>query len=496
MEVSIKVLSLKKVHNKSSATGLQKFFCLFTGFDKAFVKAMNYSLYKYLTLILGLPITFIVIIKYYLNKKNSPKLMLRREVEKELKEKNIHKELMEETKFRLQRKYEFFNKSCSEEEMQKELEKIVHRDYEKIIENHVDERMAKESKRHNSIANTFVELYQNNIFRFTSYFLGILMYVVLFIFKNPYLKYIFERTLMLLFVIFGVTIIVFTILYLSPMDPARNILGQLATEEQVTDWKALYGLNEPYHVQLLKTFKNVVTFDFKNSYVGNEPVMEGILRKFPITLKVTCASLLLSIIIAVPAGIISAVKQYSAFDFASMIIALIGISIPNFWLGLMLILLFSVNLGWLNVIYSNTDWKSLVMPAIVLGTSLAASVARMTRSSMLEVIKSDYITTARAKGLKENVVVLKHALRNAIIPIITVIGLQFGGMLGGSAVTEKVFTIPGIGSHIVSKQMIPDVPVVLAGVVYIAIIISLANLAVDILYAFFDPRIKAKLKNY
>ncbi len=490
------MLSLKKEHNSSNIMVIQKLIDLFSGFDKAFVKAMNYTLYKYLVLILGLPITFIVLIKHWTSIIKSPKLAIRNEVEKELKEKNVYQKLVEETRFSLQKKYEYFNKSTQNESFEKELNNIVNKDYEKIIENQVDERMLKQLKKPNTIANTFEELYQNNIFRITSYFLGIFMYVVLFIFKNPYLKYIFERTLMLLFVIFGVTIIVFTILYLSPMDPARNILGQLATEEQVADWKELYGLNQPYHIQLLETFKKVITLDFGNSYVGNEPVMEGILRKFPITLKVTCASLLLSIIIAVPAGIISAVKQYSAFDFASMIIALIGISIPNFWLGLMLILLFSVNLGWLNVIYSNTDWKSLIMPAIVLGTSLAASVARMTRSSMLEVIKSDYITTARAKGLKENAVVLKHALRNAIIPIITVIGLQFGGMLGGSAVTEKVFTIPGIGSHIVSKQMIPDVPVVLAGVVYIAIIISLANLAVDILYAFFDPRIKAKLKNY
>lgn len=469
---------------------------IFTGFDIAFKKAMKYPLYKYSLLILGFPITIFILIYYFLNIKNGPEVLIRSTIEEKMDVEDIYTKLKEETKIRLVNKYKFFKKTINDRDLEKEINKIVKKDYEKLIQNQIDEKMAERSKVSNSITNIFMKFYQNRIFRVVSYIFGFFMYALLFIFKNPYLKYIFERILMLLLVILGVTFIVFTILYISPMDPARNILGQLATEEQVIAWKELYGLNKPYHIQLLDTFKNIFTFDFGNSYVGNEPVMEGIMRKFPVTLKVTIASLLLSIIIAIPAGIISSVKQYSAFDVTSMIVALIGISIPNFWLGLMLILTFSVKYGWLNVIYSDTDWKSLIMPAIVLGTALAASVARMTRSSMLEVIKSDYITTAKAKGLKENIIILKHALRNAIIPIITVIGLQFGGMLGGSAVTEKVFTIPGIGSHIVSKQMIPDVPVVLAGVVYIAIIISFTNLAVDILYAFFDPRIKAKLKKY
>ena len=188
-------------------------------------------------------------------------------------------------------------------------------------------------------------------------------------------------------------------------------------------------------------------------------------------------------------------RQYSGFDYVFMLLALLGLSIPNFWLGLILILNFSINLGWLPATYSPTNWLTLIMPAIVLGTSLAASVARMTRSSMLEVISADYIVTARAKGLSKKTVILKHALGNAMIPIVTVIGLQFGGMLGGSAVTEKVFNVNGIGSYIVDKQFIPDIPIVLAGVVYVAIIISIVNLLVDILYAFLDPRIKSKIKS-
>lgn len=469
---------------------------LFCGFDKAYIKALRYPLYKYLILLLGLPVTIVIAIKYLLNRKVSFESRHREEVIIELESNNAYDKIMESEKVRLLRKYEFFNKVVEKIKFDKELKKLTDEEYKRTISRNVKKKMDDLSEESNTIATIFQTLYKNAGFRYYSYVTGILMYIALFIFKNPYMKYIFERLVMLLFVIFGVTLVVFTILYFSPMDPARNILGELATEEQVADWKELYGMNKPYYKQAFDAMKNVVTFDFGNSFVGNEPVMESIMRKFPITLKVTLASLLISVLIAVPAGIISAIKQYSTFDFSAMTLALIGISIPNFWLGLMLILVFSVNLGWLNVIYDNAEMKSLIMPAIVLGTALAASVARMTRSSMLEVIKSDYITTARAKGLKEKDVILGHALRNAIIPIITIIGLQFGGMLGGSAVTERVFTIPGIGSFIVSKQMIPDIPVVLAGVVYIAVIISIANLFVDILYAFFDPRIKAKLKKY
>jgi peptide/nickel transport system permease protein len=202
------------------------------------------------------------------------------------------------------------------------------------------------------------------------------------------------------------------------------------------------------------------------------------------------------IVLAIPAGIISATRPYSAYDFIFMLVALIGLSLPNFWFGLVLILNFSIEMKLLPATFTVGNWLSFIMPAIVLGTDLAATIARMTRSSMLEVIKQDYILTARAKGLSEKKVIIKHALGNAMIPIVTVIGLQFGGMLGGSAVTEKVFNVNGIGSFIVDKQFVPDIPIVLAGVVYVAVIISVANLVVDIMYSFLDPRIKSKMKNY
>ena len=221
---------------------------------------------------------------------------------------------------------------------------------------------------------------------------------------------------------------------------------------------------------------------------------QSILNKFPVTLEIALFSLLMAVAIAIPVGIISAVRPNSFIDYVFMFIALIGLSIPSFWQGLIFILTFSLDLKWFPATYSPNNWMSLVLPIVVLGTSLTASIARMTRSSMLEVIHEDYIITAKAKGLSGRKVITKHAIRNAMIPIITVIGLLFGGMLGGAAVTEKVFNISGIGSYIVDKQFIPDIPAILGGVVYIAITISIVNMMIDILYAFFDPRIRSKMK--
>lgn len=207
-------------------------------------------------------------------------------------------------------------------------------------------------------------------------------------------------------------------------------------------------------------------------------------------------SLLLALIIALPIGIISAIKPNSWFDYTFMFIALIGLSIPNFWQGLIFILNFSIKLQWLPATFNPQSWLSIIMPTIVLGTGLTAAVARMTRSSTLEVIHEDYVMTARAKGLSERQVMLKHAVRNALIPIVTVVGLQFGAMLGGAAVTEKVFNISGLGSYIVDKQFIPDIPSIMGGVIYTAITISIINVAVDLLYAFIDPRVRSKMKQY
>ena len=199
---------------------------------------------------------------------------------------------------------------------------------------------------------------------------------------------------------------------------------------------------------------------------------------------------------AVPAGILSALRPYSVADYVVMIITLIGLSMPAFWMGLLLILYCSIQLGILPVSYNPGNWMSLIMPVIVLGTGMAANVARTTRSSLLEVLSQDYIVTAKAKGLGYWKVILRHALGNAMIPIVTVVGLQFGSMMSGATVVEKVFNINGLGFMLVERQFIPDIPVVLAGVVYISLAVSLVNLFVDLLYAFLDPRIKAKIKGY
>ncbi|MDE1549634.1 ABC transporter permease [Jeotgalibaca caeni] len=321
------------------------------------------------------------------------------------------------------------------------------------------------------------------------------MYLYLMIVSNATLYFIANRLVMMFFVIIGVTMIVFTLLYLSPSDPANNILGEQATPEQIENFRNLHGLNDSYLTQLFRTVRGVFTFDLGNTYQGSENVVSAILRRFPVTMELTIFALSLSVLVALPAGIYAAIKRNSTFDHLFMFVALIGISIPSFWQGLIFILTFSINLGWLPATYNANNLASLLMPAVVLGTGLMASVARMTRSSTLEVINEDYILTARSKGLSNQRIILRHAVPNALIPIVTVIGLQFGGMLGGSSVTEKVFNISGVGSYIVDKQFVPDIPAVMGGVIYIAIILSIVNMLVDILYSFLDPRIRSRIRS-
>lgn len=321
------------------------------------------------------------------------------------------------------------------------------------------------------------------------------MYLLMFTYRLPVLRYVLERLFLVVFVIFGVAWIVFTLLYFSPSEPAQNILGVQATTQQIENFNQLHGLNDSYWVQLLRTLKGIATFDFGFTYVGNELVVDALLRRFPVTLQVTFFSLTIALIIAIPVGIYAAVKANSLFDQFFMFLALIGLSIPSFWMGLIFIFNFAIKHRWLPATYNPSNPWSLLMPAVVLGTSLAAAVTRMTRGSTLEVIHEDYLLTARSKGLSNWRIIWRHIIPNALIPVITVIGLQFGGMLGGSAVTEQVFNINGVGSYIVEKQFVPDIPAVLGGVIYVAIIVSLVNLVVDLLYAVIDPRIRTSLKN-
>lgn len=329
----------------------------------------------------------------------------------------------------------------------------------------------------------------------SSVVLALPMYFLMFSYRLPIVRYILERLFLVVFVIFGVAWIVFTLLYFSPSEPAQNILGVQATALQIENFNQLHGLNDSYWVQLGRTLKGIATFDFGFTYVGNELAVDALLRRFPVTLQVTFFSLAIALMLAIPAGIYAAVKANSLFDQFFMFLALIGLSIPSFWLGLIFIFNFAIKNRWLPATYNPSNPWSLLMPAVVLGTSLAAAVARMTRGSTLEVIHEDYLLTARSKGLSNWRIIWRHIIPNALIPVITVIGLQFGGMLGGSAVTEQVFNINGVGSYIVEKQFVPDIPAVLGGVIYVAIIVSLVNLVVDLLYAVIDPRIRTSLKN-
>ena len=303
------------------------------------------------------------------------------------------------------------------------------------------------------------------------------------------LKYISKRIIYLIPVLIGIVFLVFTIMYFSPGDPAKLILGDRAPEEQVADLRHELGLDLPYYQQLFNYIKNAIHGDFGNSYQLRMPVWDIIKLRFPLTLQLTTFTMLIAVLIGVPVGILSAVKQYSVIDAFSVIFALLMASIPAFWLGMLLMLLFSLNLGWLpSSGYEGVKW--LILPSITLGFINCATIMRMTRSSMLEVVRQDFIRTARAKGATEKRVVFRHALKNAIIPVITVVGTAFGSSLGGAVVTETVFGLPGMGTQIITAIRQKDNPVVLASVIVIALAFSLVNLIVDILYTYVDPRIR------
>ncbi len=312
------------------------------------------------------------------------------------------------------------------------------------------------------------------------------------------LKYIFKRLLMLIPVLIGVTFIVFFIMALGP-DPAAVILGDQASAESLEMLREELGFNDPLFVRYGDYMLNLVQGDLGTSYKNDLDVWTQVWDKFPNTAVLAVAGILVAIIIGIPVGIISAKKQYTLTDNVTMVGALIGVAMPNFWFGLILVLIFALGLDWLPSQGMNTDsfgelLQSLVMPALTLGTGAAAMITRMTRSSMLEVIRQDYISTARAKGLPEKVVTNRHMLKNALIPIVTAVGLQFGTLLGGAMLTETVFSWPGLGRLMVDSIKTKDIPMVMGTVIFLAIMFSIVNLCVDILYAFIDPRIKSQYK--
>lgn len=306
------------------------------------------------------------------------------------------------------------------------------------------------------------------------------------------IKYVLKRLLFMIPILFGVAFLVFTINYISPTDPAVAKLGAKASAEAIAQYQAQMGLDKPYIVQLFVYLKNVfLHLDLGVSYTNSRPVMELIIERLPVTLKLGFYSIIFATVIGIPIGILSAVKQYSVFDYSMSTVALAGAAMPSFWLGLMLMLLFSLKLGWLpsSGVSSASAW---VLPVISTGVAPVATIMRTTRSSMLEVIRQDYIRTVRSKGAPERRVIMQHVLKNALIPIVTVIGIQMGFIFGGVMVVEAVFSVPGMGALMQTAIAHNDYPLIQGCVLFCAVIVCLATLAVDILCAFLDPNIKAQ----
>lgn len=296
---------------------------------------------------------------------------------------------------------------------------------------------------------------------------------------------------MMIPVLLGVTLVVFSMLYFSPGKAADYILGDLATAEQKAIFNKQNGLDKPFFVQYVNYVVKACKGDLGTSYITKRPVLQEILVRFPNTLSLAFVSMIFATILGVSLGIISATKQYTVWDNFTRVLSIIGVSMPSFWEGLMLILLFSVVLRWLPPSGFN-NWKQWVMPVLTIGTSAAATIMRMTRSSMLEAIRQDYVRMARAKGQSETVVIWKHALKNAMIPVMTVIGLNFGRLLGGIAISEMVFAVPGVGKLIVDAIPVKNAPLVQGGILFIAFAMSIINLVTDVLYAYVDPRIRSQ----
>ena len=331
--------------------------------------------------------------------------------------------------------------------------------------------------------------------------------------------YIARRLLNLIPVLLGITLLVFVFLHLIPGDPAVVMAGERATPEQVAALREQLGLNQPLPLQYLVFLGNLLRFNFGTSIISGVPIAQEIRIRWPATFELSVAAMLVAVILGIPAGVLAAVRKNSAVDNLTMSGSLLGVSLPVYWLGLLLVYLFAVNLHWLppsgrlsidagfnfkpitgfyvldallqgNVKALQDVLAHLILPAITLGTIPLAILARITRSAMLEVLSQDYIRTARAKGLLERWVIFKHALKNALLPVVTIIGLQFGTLLGGAILTETIFSWPGIGSWIYEGILARDYPVVQGGVVFVAVAFVLINLLVDLSYAFLDPRIQ------
>ncbi|AFV75572.1 ABC-type dipeptide/oligopeptide/nickel transport system, permease component [Thermus oshimai JL-2] len=301
--------------------------------------------------------------------------------------------------------------------------------------------------------------------------------------------YILRRLLIALPTLFGVVVLVFLMVRLAPGDPAVLLAGEFATPETLEAIRARYGLDRSLPEQFLIYLGALLRGDLGESARSRRPVLEELATYFPNTLELAAAAILVALLLGVPLGVLAALRPGSGLDLGVMVLALLGVSMPVFWFGLLAILIFSVGLGWFPVAGKGT-LAHLVLPAVTLGVNATALLARMTRGTLLEVLSQDYIRTARAKGLAERVVIFKHALRNALIPVVTVAGLEFGSLLSGAVITETIFAWPGLGQLLVGSILARDYPVVQGAVLLVAVSFVLVNLLVDLLYAWIDPRVR------
>jgi peptide/nickel transport system permease protein len=310
-------------------------------------------------------------------------------------------------------------------------------------------------------------------------------------------QYVTRRVLAIVPVLFGISVLVFGLVHLIPGDVAQVLLGTQATDQQIETLRRGFGLDRPLPVQYVDWLSHVLQGDFGVSLRTSRPVLPDLVSRFGVTLQLTVVSMVIALAVAIPLGVASAANRGKTSDALSRVLALLGLSIPNFWLGTMLILFVSLVLHWLPpvgfVSLLDNPWlglQTLILPALALGTAVAAFIMRMVRSSLLEVLRQDYIRTANAKGLRDNVVLYRHALKNAFIPVLTVIGVQVGYLLGGAVIIESIFSLPGMGRFLLDSINNRDYSIVQGGVLLIALIFSLVNLSVDLVYGWLDPRIR------
>lgn len=310
-------------------------------------------------------------------------------------------------------------------------------------------------------------------------------------------RYILNRLAQILPVLFGVLVAVFVMLKITPGDPAAAMLGVQASPEELERVRHAMGLDRPWHIQFGIWLGNALTGDLGSSYISKKPVTELILTRLPVTLELSIFAMLLAVIIGIPAGILSAARRYSWVDYLITSLALFGVSMPSFWFAILLILLFSLNLGWLSASgympWERGVWphlRSLIMPGLALGLFLMGALVRFCRTSMIETLVQDYVRTAKAKGMGRSMILMRHALKNALIPTVTVLGIQFGALLGGAIIIETIFAFPGIGTMMLTAVNQRDYPVVQGVTLIVAVAFTLSNLLVDILYTWLNPRIR------